>query len=144
MKLINYFATLPFDRRHLNSFLSVLLFISLCYVVMLIPWESDFGAAGLVFITEIIGTVIGILYIVLRKFKINIRKTNFIYNYFGILNIVLGLLMIYILGVKSLWYFGYLLILINFVVGGFILFDIFSKDSGSSNGRKDGMDINMS
>lgn len=111
---------------------------------MLIPWESDFGAAGLVFITEIIGTVIGILFIVLRKFKINIRKTNFIYNYFGILNIVLGLLMIYILGVKSLWYFGYLLILINFVVGGFILFDIFSKDSGSSNGRKDGMDINMS
>lgn len=110
------------DKRHRNSIYSIILFIGLCSIVCAIKWDTDFAAAGIFFITEAVGLVAGLIFIILKLCKVTVSKTNFIYNYFGILNLILGLLTFSII----------LLALTHLFIGIFILRDIFKRQDISS------------
>ena len=108
------------DQRHRNSIYSIILFVVLCLIVLAINWDSDFAGAGLFFITDIVGIAVGLIFIILKLFKVTVSKTNFIYNYFGVLNLILGLLTCFTPGII-------LLPLAQLFIGLFILHDIFKR-----------------
>jgi uncharacterized membrane protein HdeD (DUF308 family) len=108
------------DQRHKNSIYSIILFVVLCLIVLAINWDTDFAAAGIIFITTGVGIAVGLIFIILKLFKVTVSKTNFIYNYFGILNLILGLLTCFIPGII-------LLTLTQLFIGLFILYDIFKR-----------------
>ncbi len=63
-------------------------------MVWIFPWESDFAGFGLFYITELIGAILGGFLIGLRLFKVQLTNT-FIYNYFGVLNIIMAFILVY-------------------------------------------------
>ena len=110
------------DKRHKNSIYSIILFIVLCLIVSVINWDSDFAGAGLILITAVVGLVVGLIFVILKLCKVAVSKTNFIYNYFGILNLILALLTFFII----------FLALTHLFIGIFILRDIFKGQDISS------------
>ena len=113
---------MTFDQRHRNTIYSIILFVVLCLIVLAINWDSDFAGAGLAFMTCGVGIGVGLIFMILKLFKVTISKTNFIYNYFGVLNSILGLLT----------FFFTLLGLAQLFIGLFILYDIFKRERISS------------
>lgn len=121
---------MTFDKKHKNVILSILLFVFLSLFVTNIQWNSDFVGAGLSILTETIAIGIGLLFIVLRIFKVIIRKTNFLYSYFGVLNLLLGLTTFGIIIYHKKFAIGFLtLLLIQLLIALFILLDIFKKEN---------------
>ena len=116
---------MAFDERHRNSIYSMILFVVLCLIVSAINWDSDFAGAGLIIITVAVGIAVGLFFIVLKLFQVTVSKTNFIYNYFGVLNIILGLVTCFIPAII-------LLSLAQLLIGLFILHDIFKREKTSS------------
>ena len=115
------------DSRHRNLFFSVLLFVLLIGAVFLISWDSDFAAAGIFFITDLIALVLGITFIFLKVAKMTIQKTSFIYCYFGVLNSIIAIFYLTRL-IMDVFSVGVLLLtLVHFFIGLYILLDIFRK-----------------
>ena len=120
---------MTFDRIHRNTLFSILLFLFFCAILLSINWDTDFAGAGLLFITDFVALLIGLFFVVIKLFKVSIRKTNFIYNYAGTLNIILGcinLIFLISIGLSKLVLFW---TLTHLICGIFILHDIFKKDS---------------
>jgi hypothetical protein len=116
------------DKRHRNVFFSVVLFIGLCLISFIVPWDTDFAAAGLTFATEFVAIGVGLLFLFMKILKVTISRTNFFYSYFGVLNLILGLLTLGIM----LFYKGFttvlmLLTLTQLFIGLLILIDIFRR-----------------
>jgi len=119
---------MTFDKRHKNIILSLLLFTVLCLLVFNIQWDTDFAGAGLTFATDIVAIGIGLLFILLKIFRVTISKTNFIYTYFGVLNLILGLLTFGIIIFYKSFTIGIIsLPLIQLLIALFILTDIFKR-----------------
>jgi hypothetical protein len=113
-----------FDIRHKQTIFSFLLFIVFCFSLNLISWDTDFAGVGLVIVTEAAAILGGTVLILTRLFITPLNR-NFIYNYFGVLNVILFLLVFYI-GVHSAIYFIKLSI-VNLIIGAFIMLDVFYK-----------------
>lgn len=83
---------MTFDKRHNNIIFSVIVFISISLILVKANWDIDFAAAGLMFATDIVAIGVGLLFILLKILKIKVNKTNFLYSYFGVLNLLLGII----------------------------------------------------
>lgn len=99
----------------------------LCCIVWIIPWESDFAGFGLFYITELVGATLGGFLIALRLFKVQLTKT-FIYNYFGVLNIIMAFILVYF-GFRNAELILKGFLFANVLIGAFIIWDIFIKES---------------
>ncbi len=118
-----------FDKRHKNIIFSILLFTIFCLILFIVDWDTDFGAAGLTFATEIIAIGVGLFFILLKIFKVVVSKTNFIYSYFGVLNLILGLLAFSIMVFNKSFAIGPIFLpVVELLLGIFILTDIFRRD----------------
>ena len=116
---------MTFDKRHKNTLLSIFIFLALCTVLYLIAWDSDFVAVGIFYITEIIIILAGVISIALYLLKVKIDKSNFLYNYIGTVNIIIGLFILIKASIKETNI--NILMTLNFIIGLFILIDIFRK-----------------
>jgi len=121
-----------FDKRHRNIVFSFLLFTGLCLILFIVKWDTDFAAAGLTFATDIVAIIVGLFFILLKLLKVTVSKTNFIYSYFGVLNLILGLL-----SFGAIFYYRsftsglILLTLTQIFIGLFILSNIFKNEKSS-------------
>lgn len=120
---------MTFDRRHRNTLFSILIFLFFCGILLSINWDTDFASAGLLFITDFVGLLVGLFFVIIKLSKVSIRKTNFIYNYAGTLNVILGctnLIFLISTGLSKLILFW---TLTHLLCGVFIFYDIFKKDN---------------
>lgn len=115
---------MKYDKRHRNTLISILIFISLCGLTFMIPWNSMFAGGGILIATIIVGLIAGGFLILMRLFGIKIAKTNLLYNYLGTLNLLLGLFLL-IVGILNRRFVFPLLMILNVFIGGMIFFDIF-------------------
>lgn len=76
--------------------------------------------------TELIGTWAGVFLIVLRLFKVRLT-TTFIYQYFGVLNVIMAVTLIYF-GLKNAELILKGFLFANVLIGTFILGDKFRKE----------------
>jgi FtsH-binding integral membrane protein len=117
------------DQRHKNVLYSAALLIGLCLFVTFFKWDSDFAGSTIVVLTEIVAITGGALFLVLRLFNVQISKTNFIYTYFGVLNLFIGLLAIGFIAIhqnsSSTLIF---LCLFQMIIGIYILIDVFRPE----------------
>ena len=120
---------MTFDRRHKNILFSILLFASLCLLLFAINWDTDFAAAGLTFATDTVAIVVGLFFILLKLLKVTVSRTNFVYSYFGVINLILGLLSFIIMFFYKSFTVGLILLIsTQMFIGLFILKDIFRRE----------------
>jgi len=115
------------DKRYRNSILSILLF-GVLFVIADFIFVDDFAGIGLMFLTELVALFVGALYIVFGRVKFIDTKTDFIYNYLGTLNLILGglsLVFALINGGSSLL----LVIALNLFIGIFIYWEIYKSNN---------------
>ena len=112
------------DKRIRNTIYSVLIFASLSGLVFIIPWDSDFAGLGIFLITELVGLFMAGLLILLRVMNAGVKKTGLLYNYFGTLNLLLGLILL-ISSLKTAGWGRPVLTSLNLIVGIGIIVDIY-------------------
>ncbi len=113
------------DKRYRNTIFSILGSFILHGVIYSIYYILPFALVWIFLFADIIGISAGIVLIFLKFKK---KKTNIIYNYFGVFNIISAVILLYFVidEVKQVSVFA--LIISGVLVGSVILYDIFKKD----------------
>jgi hypothetical protein len=91
-----------------------------------------FCSRRVTFATDIVAIIVGLFFILLKLLKVTVSKTNFIYSYFGVLNLVLGLLSFGVIFFYKSFTSGLILLaLTQIFIGLFILSNIFKNEKSS-------------
>lgn len=106
------------NKRHKNSMYSLILLCVLGLIVYVLIKDSVKLEVAFVFAIQFIALGFGSLYVILRLLRFTIRQTNFFYNYFGMLNIVMPI-PLFLIGFAN-W-----MMLLHLIIGVIILFDIY-------------------
>ena len=120
------------DKRHRNVLNSIFLFLGLSGVTFIIPWDSDFAGAGILFATQIVAIFTAGIFVVMRLSKASISKTNFLYNYVGVLNLILSGLFCIGMIVGKTQISAVLFLFVHLSLGAFIVIDIFKKANAAA------------
>ena len=118
---------MTFDKRHQNSLISLLIFTCLSGLMSMIKWDTNLAGFGILILTEFIALIAGGISITLRLFKVKISRTSLVFNYIGILNLILGLTFL-IIGLKNNKLLDSDVIFVfNMLIGIYIITDIFKS-----------------
>ena len=118
---------MTFDKRHQNSLISLLIFTCLSGLMSMIKWDTNLAGFGILILTEFIALIAGGTSITLRLFKVKISRTSLVFNYIGILNLILGLTFL-IIGLKNNKLLDSDVIFVfNMLIGIYIITDIFKS-----------------
>ncbi len=113
------------DKRYKNLIKSILIFITLASLLIFIPWDSDFAGLGILLLSEIVGIFVGVVLFSLSTLKILQNKESLVYNYFGMFNLIVGVILL-IIGVLNMNFALPIMMTINILLGILIIWDIFS------------------
>ena len=118
---------MTFNKRHQNSLISLLIFTCLIGLMSMIKWDTNLAGFGILILTEFIALIAGGISITLRLFKVKISRTSLVFNYIGILNLILGLTFL-IIGLKNNKLLDSDVIFVfNMLIGIYIITDIFKS-----------------
>ena len=93
----------------------------------MIKWDTNLAGFGILILTEFIALIAGGISITLRLFKVKISRTSLVFNYIGILNLILGLTFL-IIGLKNNKLLDSDVIFVfNMLIGIYIITDIFKS-----------------
>jgi len=115
------------DIRYKNTIYSLIVIAFLSFMTYAINKRGDdFNANIIILLTEIVGLTMTGLLVILRLFKYIRHKTNFLYNYFGTLNIWIAIFFL-ISGIVDTRFTlkSVIMLLIHCILGTIIMFDIY-------------------
>lgn len=128
------------DKRHTNTFWSFIIILGWIGLVFLIGYPSydaptdDFGVIIYCILTLFMGLLTGVIVLFIRFLKPIKGKSNFSYNFAGMLNTCLGILGLTLASLNGMDRPWIILFIISFIIGIFILLDIYIKRSEAPNG----------
>ena len=119
---------MKFDRRHRSTIISILVIAGLSTISFYIAKSGDdFASKMIVFVTIYTAIIVGILFVITRY--ANILKTSnwFLYNYFGVLNLFLGIVQLIFTSNKNFETINNITAVLNVSLGIIILIDIYRR-----------------
>ena len=128
------------DKRHTNTLWSLLIITGWTGLVFLFAYPShnaptdDFGVIIYCILTLFFGLLTSAIVLFIRFLKPIKDKSNFSYNFAGTLNTCLGILGLTLALLNEMDRPWIVLFVISFIIGIFILLDIYIKRSRTLNG----------
>jgi hypothetical protein len=121
------------DKRYTSTLWSLLVIAIWTGFVFLIAYPSqnapidDFGVVIYCILTLFFGLATGAFVLIIRFLKFRKGISNFYYNFVGTLNVCLGILCLTLASLNEMDRPWVILFAISFIIGLFILIDIYAK-----------------